>query len=127
MKPLLKTEYVNLPLSIQKPWEEFISGIALVLGTSRNAALCLAIKFGAPILSVYVQKMRSELKKHCDAIDPGGKHPDLIGCGPFALPDGPVLVRFGNGHSENLGADVPRLLRGKNGAHDRRKHRSPLP
>ena len=68
MKPLLKQDWVNLPLSIQAEWKEFFEQTSSVLGISRNAALCLALKFGGPILGQYVQVMRAELKLACAAI-----------------------------------------------------------
>jgi len=62
MKPILKTEYVNLPLSIPAPWREFFDEHASRLGISRNAALCLALKLGGPILGKFVGVLKDQLR-----------------------------------------------------------------
>jgi hypothetical protein len=68
MKPLLKTEWVNLPVSVPLPWRNFFDDYARKLGISRNAALCLALKLGGPILQRYFQVMGDELRDHYESI-----------------------------------------------------------
>jgi hypothetical protein len=76
-KPLFKTPYVNMPLSIQEPWRDFFDGMAASLGISRNGAICLALKFGGPILAKYVEVMKKELKGQCDRIGRSGETPSI--------------------------------------------------
>jgi hypothetical protein len=46
MKPLLKTPYRNLPLSILESWSDFFEQQASTLDVSRNGAL----KLGGPMV-----------------------------------------------------------------------------
>ena len=87
-KPLLKVNYVKLPLSIPENYSDFFSTVASTLGISRNAAMCLALKFGGPILHTYARTMGCELKRACARISKGG------------IPDG--VEMFQNvGHAED--------------------------
>lgn len=65
MKPLLKTEYTNLPLSLPVAWRDFFDEVAETLGISRNAALCMALKFGGPMVDHMVGQARQSLKAAC--------------------------------------------------------------
>ena len=67
-KPLLKTQYVNLPISIPEPWKEFFDQQARKLGISRNAAVCLALRFGGPILEAYFDTMKRRLQEEYEHI-----------------------------------------------------------
>jgi hypothetical protein len=71
MKPLLKTSYCNLPLSVPEPWKAFFDHAAGTLGISRNAAMCLALRLGGPILDSFSQQMKNELKRACRRISKG--------------------------------------------------------
>jgi len=62
MKPLLKVPYVNIPVSVPEDWRDFFDDQARFLGISRNAAFCLAMKLGAPILEKYGEAMRREVR-----------------------------------------------------------------
>jgi len=88
MKPLLKTEYVNLPLSIPAPWREFFDKHASQLGISRNAALCLALKLGGPILGKCVDVLKDQLQGQFERL---GKVSEFLG--PPALVPAPVKCR----------------------------------
>jgi len=76
MKPILKTEYVNLPLSIPAPWREFFDQHASKLGISRNAALCLALKLGGPILEKFVTVLKDQLQVQYERL---GKVSETLG------------------------------------------------
>lgn len=71
-KPLFKVEYVKLPLSVPENYADFFQTVASTLGISRNAAMCLALKFGGPILHTYARSMGCELKRSCERISKGG-------------------------------------------------------
>jgi len=75
MKPLLKKQYENVPLSVEKEWKAFFRQVALTLGCSQNAAYCLALKFGGPVLAKYISVMKSELQRHCREIEKGAARP----------------------------------------------------
>ncbi len=81
MKPILKTEYVNLPLSIPAPWREFFDEHASRLGISRNAAICLALKLGGPILGKMVEVLKDQLRAQFDRL---GKCSETLGAPALA-------------------------------------------
>lgn len=68
MKPLTKTNWANLPLSIPVEWKSYFEETAQILGGSRNQVMCMALKLGGPILGKYVEVMRSNMQKHCAEI-----------------------------------------------------------
>jgi hypothetical protein len=59
---LTKTEWANLSLSVPAPWRDHFRHQAETLGISMNAALCLALKLGGPILTRYVSVMQQQLQ-----------------------------------------------------------------
>lgn len=65
MKALLKVEQCNLPLSMPVEWREFFDQRAELLGISRNSALRMALKLGAPVLDSYVRAMKKGLEHEC--------------------------------------------------------------
>jgi hypothetical protein len=65
MNDLLKTEYCNIPLTIPKPWREFFQKRASTLGISRNAAFCMALKFGGPMLDEMISQARRSIHAAC--------------------------------------------------------------
>lgn len=86
MKPLTKTDWVNLPLSIPVPWRELFDTAAQTLGISRNAALCIALKLGGPLLHVYIQVMKDELKREHARIEAGVRSASEILGSPAEMP-----------------------------------------
>lgn len=64
-KALFKTPHVNLPVSIPTDWAAFFAATAGKLGISRNAAVCLALKLGGPLLQEHVCHMREALRREC--------------------------------------------------------------
>ncbi len=111
MKPLIKTEWKNLPLSVPAPWKEFFDNYAQKLGVSRNAALCLALKLGGPILERYFHCMEKQLHQAYEQIGTG---------------DGVPIKLPGNfpGNSEILGPPAQPPNRATQPAHERRKERT---
>lgn len=69
--PVSKTEWKNLPVSLPKSWVRHIEDRAKQLGVSRNAAFCLSLRFGAPILDAHLDLMRETLKEVCGKIATG--------------------------------------------------------
>ena len=65
MSNLFKTEYTNIPLSIPLPWREFFDQKAETLGISRNAAFCIALKFGGPMLDHMIGQGKAMLIAAC--------------------------------------------------------------
>ncbi len=63
MKPLLKVEMKNLPLSIPAAWMDFFDGHAQTLGVSRNAVFRLALKFGGPVLQRLCDVAKDRLRE----------------------------------------------------------------
>jgi hypothetical protein len=64
-KALYKTPHVNLPVSIPADWLGFFAATAGKLGISRNAAVCLALKLGGPLLHENVLHMADALRREC--------------------------------------------------------------
>lgn len=69
--PLLKTEYCNLPISVPKEWKADIQEKARRLGISRNAAFCLIVRMGAPLVESHLQLMEKSLKQNCRKVAAG--------------------------------------------------------
>lgn len=92
MKPANKIEWVNLPLSLPKPWRDWIDNRATFFCGSRNHALFLAIKFGAPLLGKHIEIMRAELKAHYDRLGAvptfPGKNSENLGAPELPVPGG---------------------------------------
>lgn len=65
MKPLLKTEYTNVALSLPKAWRDFFDKAAENLGISRNAAFCMALKFGGPMIDHMLTQAKQTLLAAC--------------------------------------------------------------
>jgi hypothetical protein len=79
---VFKTEFVNLPISIPGPWRDFFDQTAASLGISRNAAVCLALKIGGPILQQHVQVMREQLRDECRRIQRTKQVSKILGLPP---------------------------------------------
>ena len=75
MKPLLKVDYVKMPLTLPSSWRDFFQEYAHRLGLSRNGALCMALKFGGPILEQYFKAMRAGLEREVERIKRLGQVP----------------------------------------------------
>lgn len=82
MDPLLKTVFVNLPVSIPEPWRQFFDRTAGQLGCSRNAAICLALKLGGPLLSQHVVTMREQLRAECQRVKDARQVSKILGLPP---------------------------------------------
>jgi hypothetical protein len=78
MRPLIKTNWTNLPLSIPSEWKEYFEDTARILGGSRNQVMCMALKLGGPILGKYVEVMRDDLARHCQSIKSVPEFPSEI-------------------------------------------------
>lgn len=63
MKPLLKTQYINVSLSIPQDWRDYFDKQAHLLGIGRNATLCMALKFGAPMLEAMLKAGKDSLER----------------------------------------------------------------
>jgi hypothetical protein len=87
MKPLTKTPWKNLPLSLPMPQAEFFERTAEVLGVSRNTILCLALRIGGPILHHHAQRIRGSVKDACEAVErlPAGKASEILGAGEIRI------------------------------------------
>jgi hypothetical protein len=70
MKTLLKTEFCNIPLSIPVQWRDFFADKAATLGISRNAAFCMALKFGGPMLDEMISQARRSIEAACGKCPP---------------------------------------------------------
>jgi len=64
----VKKEYLNFPASVPVGWARDMESHAETLGISRNAAFCLAVKMGAPILSAHVRTMRDVQRQILEGI-----------------------------------------------------------
>jgi hypothetical protein len=132
--PLLKKDYVNIPVSIEKGVRDFFDQHADTLGISRNAALCLALKIGGPVLGEYVKSMRAMVKQSCVAIAEGAERAGDLVCLPASTcPAKPVLddfaqllreLGYSSGNSENLGPPATRATCPINAGHEQRKRKS---
>lgn len=67
-RPLLKTEFADLPVRIPCEWRDFFDLMAYRLNCPRNQAICMALKFGSPILERFVSLMESEIETRCELI-----------------------------------------------------------
>jgi len=113
MKPLLKTPYCNLPLSIPEPWRDFFDRHASTLGISRNAAMCLALKLGGPVLEKFVVVMRAQLKHQCDTLEvSAGRPADVL-----------KLLAAAAGNSENVAPPGDPAPPAMSLGHERRQNR----
>lgn len=69
--PVAKTDWKNLSLFLPKSWADHIARQSRKLGVSRNAGLCLALKFGAPILDAHISMMGDTLRVVCEQVATG--------------------------------------------------------
>ena len=133
--PLLKKDYVNIPVSIEKAVRDFFDQHADMLGVSRNAALCLALKIGGPVLGEYVKSMRSMVKQSCGAIAAGAERAGDLVCLPESkCPARPLLEQYARvlsekgfppgGNSENLGPPATGQICPIKAGHEQRKRKS---
>jgi len=90
---LFKTEHVNLPVSIPSPWRQFFNHLAADLGSSRNAAICLTLKLGAPILAQHVITMRDQLRAECKRLQDTKQVSKILGLPPAPAPRGKRKAR----------------------------------
>lgn len=70
MSDLFKTQYADVPLRIPKPWQQFFEKKAATLGISRNAAYCMALKFGGPMLDEMISQARRSILAACGNSEP---------------------------------------------------------
>src|SRR2546425_417365 len=92
VQSLYKVEWKNIPITVPVPVCEAFDQYADVLGTSRNSAINLALKFGGPLLAKYVEVMRRNLELECQRIDAVGTVPcfsEILG--PPAIPGSPAM------------------------------------
>lgn len=79
MSDLEKIEWANLPVSVPKPWLDFFQSRSRQLGISRNAAIGLALKLGAPLLDAHVLLMGELIKENCRKItEQGGAISEIL-------------------------------------------------
>ena len=83
---LLKTVFVTLPVRIPAPWSLFFDAAAASLGCSRSAAVCLALKLGAPILQQHIVTMREALRIECRRLKRCRKVSQILALPPFQAP-----------------------------------------
>lgn len=80
MKPDLKTAWKNLPLSIPVPQADFFDETARLLGISRNAVLCLALRIGGPLLAAHAKSIRRTVFQAYEGISiTVGKSSEIVG------------------------------------------------
>ena len=77
-KPLLKTEYIELPLRISVEQADFFYNAAQKLGMSRNGALVFALRFGGPIVAHIMKFAERQVHDACQQIT-GGKTDEKLG------------------------------------------------
>jgi len=71
----VKVIYKNIPATVPETWLREMEGHAETLGISRNAAFCLAVKMGAPILAAHVATMREVQRSICREVAGRVKNP----------------------------------------------------
>jgi hypothetical protein len=71
MKPLLKRERCNMPLSIETSWRDYFDQAAQTLRMSRNGVLCFTLSLGGPMLAKYIAKIRADMMRECKGIESG--------------------------------------------------------
>lgn len=69
--PTTKTEFTTIPFSIPKTWATALTTQAKQLGLSRNSAMQMAVRFGAPLVEAHLQLMRKTLIENCRKIAEG--------------------------------------------------------
>lgn len=80
MKSDLKTAWKNLPLSLPAPQVDFFDDLARLLGISRNAVLCLALRIGGPFLYTHAKSIEASVLRGCKGISiTVGKTSEILG------------------------------------------------
>lgn len=69
----LKTEYVNIPISMPRDHVEEIRKMGVELGISRNAAFCYCVRAGAPLVRANTKRLSRSIRTACRKIAAGDK------------------------------------------------------